>query len=169
MTNGVYSEVLGCKLPRPTRSLTQYARSLLEDGAFRGFPHLPSRPHAGRGVDARRRFTSGSVRPNLVTPNRLQRRMRDGRPRHGVVGLLDFNSRWTQTDTFAVQGRVLVPGFGASLQWPVHRLQFGSDALVCGTVARTKSVANALPPQPTHSLRSLVEAGASALPTGETA
>jgi len=71
---------LASKLPRPTHSLTQYARSVLEDEAFRGFPHLPSRPRAGRGVDARRQFTDGSVRLNLATPHGLQRRVRDGRP-----------------------------------------------------------------------------------------
>ena len=157
------------KLPRPTPSLTRCARSVLEDGAFRGFPHLPSRPRAGRGVDARRRFTGGSVRPGLATPHRLQRRVRDGRPKNGVVGSLEFNSRWTRTGTFAVQGRALVPEFGASLRWPVHRFRFGPDALLHATVSRTKTLANALPPRPTRSLRSFVEAGASALPRGEPA
>ena len=40
-------------------------------------------PVHGRGVDARRRFTGGSVRPSLATPHGLQRSVRDGRPKLG--------------------------------------------------------------------------------------
>jgi len=157
-----------CKLPRPTPSLTQCARSVLEDGAFRGFRHLLSHPRVGRGVDARRRFAGGSVRPNLATPHQPSKAVRDGRPKTGVVGSLGFNSRWTRTGTCAVQGRALVPEFGAGLRRPVHRVRFGSDVLLCAWFARAKRLANALPPRPTRSLRSLVEAGASALPRGDT-
>ena len=156
------------KLPRPTRSLTRCARSLLESGAFRGLSHLPSRSHAGRGVDARRQFAGGSVRPGLATPHRLPRRMREGRPGNGVVGSFDFNSRWTQTDTVAVQGRILDPESGPVYGGPCIGSVFGSDTLPCDTVPRLKAVGNALSPQPTHSLRSFVEAGASALPCNET-
>ena len=59
----VRETVTASKLPRLTRSFTLCARSLLEDGAFCGFPHLPSRPPAGRGVDARRQFTGGVFVP----------------------------------------------------------------------------------------------------------
>jgi len=139
------------KLPCPTRRL----RRLLEGGVFSGFRRFPSRPRAW----TRRRCTPTihgweySSRPRYS--GRPSKADRDGRPRNGVVGPLDFNSRWTRTDTCAVQERILVPESGAGLRRPVQSVRFGRFALSCASFVRIKSVANALPPRPTRSLHSL--------------
>jgi hypothetical protein len=136
-------------LSRPSRRL----RRLPEGGAFSGFRPFLSRPRAwtsrrctptihGRECSSWPRYSGRPLKAD-----------RDGRPRNGAVGSLNYDFRCTRMDTYAVHGRALVPEFRSGLRRPMHRLQFGSDALSCATFTRIKGVANALPPRRTHSLR----------------
>lgn len=101
---------------------------------------VSARPHAWAWRGTRRRFTGG-----VLLPSSLLRTVFKGRPgrspqnREAVSP--DFNSRWTRTDTFAVQGRILVPEFGVGLRRPVRAGRLGPLTLSNATSAKLKNVA----------------------------
>ena len=123
-------------------------------------------PRAWTWRGSRRRF-AGGVLPRTSLLRAAFEGRPGGTPQNGVVVSPDFNSRWAQTDTFAVQGRILVPEFGAGLRrsqdrrscahtrtaspfWgrPVQSVRFGHFALSQFTSATSKSVAKS--GQPTN-------------------
>ena len=104
-------------------------------------------PRAWTWRGSRRRF-AGGVLPRTSLLRAAFEGRPGGTPQNGVVVSPDFNSRWAQTDTFAVQGRILAPEFGAGLRRPMQSVRFGHFALSQFTFATSKSVAKS--DQPTN-------------------